>query len=62
MKTKLCPKTLRWAVRLLRREAAQLRGIGDAEAWTNGAADSLLHEARVIELAAKPSIKRKAAK
>ncbi len=57
MKTTLDPKTLRWAVRLLRREAKILRGVGDAECWNNGAADVLLDEARAIEAAAK---KRKA--
>ncbi len=52
-KKPLCPRTLRWAVRLLRREARQLRGVGEAECWVTGAAQTLLDEARAIEKAKK---------
>ena len=48
-KRKLDPYTLRWASRLLKREAKQLRGVGEAECWTVGAAQTLLEEARAIE-------------
>ncbi len=54
MRTKLDPKTLRWASRLLHREANQLRGVGEAECWTRGCALTLLNEARSIERAKKP--------